>query len=129
MGASYPTTAQRCQAEEDGQRQETDRVRDDALRDDDGRHSFASLQAAFRHGRRTDSSACQERRPRRHPRVHTLATSTQKGHTFNHFEFLVGRVGFGCHVAVTSSNRRGRHASASSCSYSSFTASCRSVTS
>lgn len=79
VGASDPATAQWRQAEEDGQRPQADRVRDDTLRDDDGRHSLPSLQAALRHGRRPDPASRQERRPRRHPRVYPIPAASQKG--------------------------------------------------
>ena len=80
VGAGDPAAAQRRQAEDVRERAQADRVRDDALRDDDGRHSLASLQTAHGHGRRPDPAARQEGRPRRHPRVHPLPPSPQKGY-------------------------------------------------
>ena len=80
MGAGDSPVAQRRQIEiEIGKRSQTHRIRTDALRDDDGRHSIAEVQVAHGHGRRTDSATSQKGCSRRHLGIHPVAAATSKG--------------------------------------------------
>jgi len=62
--------AARGEAEEDGLHEDAHRVRVDALRDSDGRHPLAEVQAQQGDGGRRDSAEGQEERARHHPRIH-----------------------------------------------------------
>ncbi len=80
VGSGDPAAAQRgetqIQVRESAQ---ADRIRANALRNDDGRHTVAALQAAHRSAGRPNHAARQEGRPRRHPRVHPLPTAPPQG--------------------------------------------------
>ena len=86
MGAGDPSAADRRQAEvAPGGRlrrpccPQAHRVRDDPLRDDDGRYSMPTISTPTRYGGRCYSTESQERRPRRHSRVHSLSASSSQG--------------------------------------------------
>lgn len=86
MGAGDPSAADRRQAEvAPGGRlrrpccPQAHRVRDDPLRDDDGRYSMPTISTPTRYGGRCYSTESQERRPRRHSRVHSLPASSSQG--------------------------------------------------
>ncbi len=68
----------RRQAEEDGLHQDPDRVRADPVRDPDGRHPLAQVQAQQGHDRgRGHSAKGQAGRARHHPRLHQVQATTQ----------------------------------------------------
>ena len=86
VGAGDPSAAQRRETEgvrRRRKRPQADRIRNDALRNDDGRYPISTLQTTTGHGGRNDSASRQKRCSRRHPGIHPITAAPPQGLSFS----------------------------------------------